>query len=259
MSQSLRAPLALAAAATALLGAPALAGEKNLTGVIGLGTSYGPEFSGSDESSASAFPIISLEWGERYFFDDRGLGFYALRNQGGSGLSAGLAIGYDFDERIASDDSRLTGLRDVEAGAMLTAFLEYDLGFADFGLALNRGLESAGHEGTRATMSLEFNGQVNSRLSLSAAPYLVWADSSYSQAFYGVSPSEAAASTFAGFAAGSGFERVGVELQATYALNDRTGIFLGLNHAELVGDAKDSPVTFDSGQTAISTGIYFRF
>lgn len=259
MSQSLRASSALAAAVTAFFGAPALAGEKDLTGVIGLGMSYGPEFFGSDDSSASAFPVISLVWQDRYFLDDRGLGFYALRNHGAGELSAGLAIGYDFDERTAADDPRLTGLRDVEAGAMLTAFLEYDLGFADFGLELNRGLESAGHEGTRATMSLEFSRQVNSRLSLSAAPYLVWADSSYSQAFYGVNASEAAVSPLAGFEAGSGFERVGIELEATYALNDRTGIFLGLNHAELMGDAKDSPVAFDTGQTGISTGIYFRF
>ncbi|WP_158525016.1 MipA/OmpV family protein [Phaeobacter inhibens] len=38
-----------------------------------------------------------------------------------------------------------------------------------------------------------------------------------------------------------------------------TGVFLGVSHAELMGDAKDSPIVFDSGQTQISSGIFFRF
>ncbi|AUQ99907.1 putative protein MipA [Phaeobacter inhibens] len=246
-------------ACTLTLPQMASAEGKSLTGVIGLGASYGPEFPGSDESSSSAFPIFNLTWRDRVFLNQRGLGVYALRNYGAGDLSLGFAVGYDFDERLAEDDVRLTGLRDVEAGALFTAFIEYDLGIADLEFDISHGLSDGGHEGTRATLATEFSTAVSPRLSLSAKPFVTWADSSYNQAFYGVSAAEAGASSFARYEAGSGLERAGIQLQASYTLSERTGVFLGVSHAELMGDAKDSPIVFDSGQTQISSGIFFRF
>lgn len=251
--------LASLTAAVAAFGAPSLAQNKPLTGVLGIGAAYGPEFSGSDESSASAFPIISLTWKDRYFLNEKGLGVYALRNYGRGEASLGFAIGYDFNERAAADDPRLTGLSDVETGALLTVFAEYGLGIADLEFEVSHGLGSDGHEGTLATLAAAFETQATPRLSLSAKPFVTWADSSYTQAFYSVTAAEAAASSFARYEAGSGIERAGIELRAAYAVTERTGVFLGVTHAELLGDARESPVAFDSGQTVISSGVFFRF
>ncbi|WP_299778419.1 MipA/OmpV family protein [uncultured Roseobacter sp.] len=232
---------------------------RDLTGAIGLGISSGPEFNGSDETSAGVFPIFDLTWRDRYFLNQRGLGVYALRNHGPNDLSVGIAIGYDFNERLVADDARLAGLKDVEAGALLTAFAEYDAGIADLEFEVSHGLSSDGHEGTRATAAAEFGMPVGKRVYLSAKPFVTWADGSYTDAFYGVSAANAATSSFSRFEAGSGFERVGVELRASYDLTVRTGVFLGVEHARLLGDAQDSPISFDDSQTEISTGIIFRF
>lgn len=243
----------------ALLAAPAQAQQWRPTGVVGLGLTHGPDRPGSDQSSATPIPLVQLVWQDRYFLNQHGIGFYALRNRSGGKLSAGLALGYDFDERSTADDPRLAGLQDVEAGALLTGFLDYDLGFADLGLEISRGISSGGHEGTRATVSLEFSQPAGERISLSIKPYLTWADATYSQAFYGVSSDAAARSGFARHDAQSGIERAGIELEVSYRLSDRSGVFLGVSHAELMGDAKDSPITFASEQTEVSTGIFFRF
>ncbi|KIC15241.1 hypothetical protein RA20_18780 [Leisingera sp. ANG-Vp] len=252
-------PTLAAAGAIFLAPCQAAAQDKNLTGMVGIGAVFSPDYPGSDNSSATPMPIVDLTWRDRFFLNQRGLGVYALRGQDTGGLSLGFALGYDFDERIAADDTRLTGLNDIEAGAMFTAFAEYELGVADLQFEVSRGLSSGGHEGTRATLGAEFSTMAGPRLQLSARPFMTWADGSYTEAFYGISVSEAAASGFSQYDTGSGLERVGIELQAAYALTDRTGLYLGVSHAQLMGDAKDSPVAFDDTQTSISTGVFFRF
>ncbi|WP_299598872.1 MipA/OmpV family protein [uncultured Tateyamaria sp.] len=245
----------------ALYGQQVFADEtgRDLSGVIGIGLSSAPEFSGSDEDETSIIPIIDLTWRDRYFLNERGLGFYALRNSGPQNLSLGFSVGYDFNERLAEDDARLTGLRDVEAGAFISAHMEFQVGVAAVELEINHGISSDGHEGTRAIVGAEFGRTLGERLQLSAKPFLVWSDSSYASAFYGVSGQEAAASSFTAYDAGSGFERVGIELQASYSLTSRTGLFVSVEHSQLLGDAKDSPISFDNAQTGISTGVFFRF
>ncbi|WP_299406586.1 MipA/OmpV family protein [uncultured Roseobacter sp.] len=245
----------------ALYGQQVFANEagRDLSGVIGIGVSSGPEFAGSDNDTTDLIPIISLTWRDRYFLNERGLGFYAIRNAGPRDVTVSFAIGYDFDERLAEDDVRLTGLRDVEAGALISAGLEFDLGGAAIEIELNQGISSDGHEGTRAVVGAAFSRQVGDRLQLGVKPFAVWSDGSYADAFYGVSAQDAVTSPFAAYDAGSGFERLGIELQASYELTPRTALFLGVEHSQLLGDAKDSPISFDDSQTEISTGVLFRF
>lgn len=251
--------LALASLLPCANGALAQERSRDFAGIVGLGVSSGPEFSGSDETLVEAFPIIDLVWRDRLFFNQRGLGFYALRNVGPGDLSLGFAIGYDFDERLAEDDARLSGLRDIEGGGLFSAFLEYDAGIADLELEINQGLSSDGHEGARAIFAAEFSAPAGDRGQLSAKPFIVWADDTYTQAIYGVSGSEAASSSFSNFDAGSGFERIGAELTASFSITERSGLFLGVEHSRLLGDANDSPISFDDGQTEFSTGVFYRF
>ncbi|MCV3273084.1 MipA/OmpV family protein [Roseobacter sp. WL0113] len=74
-----------------------------------------------------------------------------------------------------------------------------------------------------------------------------------------MSAQDALTSSFAAYDAGSGFERMGIELQASFELTSRTALFLGVEHSQLLSDAKDSPISFEDSQTEISTGVLFRF
>lgn len=237
----------------------AQAQDRLISGGIGLGLTYGPSFLGSDTSEASAFPVIDLTIGRYGFFNQRGLGLQNDVDLQGGRLNYGIGIGYDFEERIASDDARLTGLGDVEAGANVTLFAEYETGAMRFGIDLQRGLSSDGHEGTRIKAQASYDWDLSQRAGLTLSPYLVWADDSWTNAFYGVTAQESQASGLAEFNAGSGLSEGGVSLSASYALTPRTILFSSVEVARLTGDAKDSSVSFDDSQVRFSTGLIIGF
>ena len=66
------------------------------------------------------------------------------------------------------------------------------------------------------------------------------------------------ASGLAAFDPRSGLAQAGVTLTGSYALTERTTLFTSLDLSSLVGDAKDSSVSFEDTQVIISTGVLFR-
>lgn len=237
----------------------AMAQDSFISGGIGLGLEYGPSFPGASTSDTSAFPVIDLTFGQYGFFNQRGLGLQnGVELQGGR-LTYGIGVGYDSEERIASDDARLNGLADVEAGANVTLFAEYEIGAMRYGLDLQRSLSSDGHEGTRIKAQASYDWDLSPRAGLTLAPYLVWADDNWTNGFYGVTAQESQASGLTEFHAGSGLSEGGVTLSASYALTPRTILFSSLEVARLIGDAKDSSISFDDTQTRFAAGLMFRF
>lgn len=230
-------------------------------GYVGLGVTNGPVFPGSDDSEVSAALDVNLTWRERFFLrSDIGAGAYLLNSERTGGpVSLGFAIGYDDDERLSEDDPRLAGLDDVEAGAAARFLFEYEVGLADLEVVASRGLGSSGHEGTTVEASLGFDLPVGERIVISAAPFLIWADSTYMDAFYGISSSESAASGYAPFSAGGGLQQAGLEFSAAYFLTERVGLFGQIEYGSLLGDAKDSPITFEDTALEVSLGVVLRF
>lgn len=242
-----------------LTAVPAAAQDGFVSGVAGLGLSYGPSFLGSDESETGVIPIFDLKIGSYGFFNQRGLGLQNAVELGAGTLRYGAGIGYDFEERIAADDARLTGLPDVEAGTSANAFVEYETGPLAFGLDLQKGLSSDGPEGLRAKLYGSYGTQLNERTRLSVSPYVIWADDDWMDAYFTVTPGQAATSGLAAFDASSGLAQGGVTFTGSYAVSARAVFFASLDFSTLAGDAKDSSLSFDDTQTSLSTGIMFRF
>lgn len=230
-------------------------------GYIGLGVTNGPVFPGSDKSEVSAALDVDLTWRERFFLrSDIGAGAYLLNSERTGGpVSLGFAIGYDDDERLSDDDPRLAGLDDVEAGAAARFLFEYEVGLADLEVVASRGLGSSGHEGTTVEASLGFDLPVGERTVISAAPFLIWADSTYMDAFYGISPAVSVTSGYAPYSPGGGLKQAGLELSAAYFLTERVGLFGQIEYGSLLGDAKDSPITFEDTALEVSLGVVLRF
>lgn len=237
----------------------AQAQDRLISGGIGIGLAYSPSFPGAGTSDTSAFPVIDLTIGRYGFFNQRGLGLQNGVELQDRRLTYGIGIGYDFDERRAEEDTRLTGLADVEPGANVTLFAEYETGAMRFGVDLQRGLSSDGHEGTRIKAQASYDWELSPRAGMTLTPYLVWADDNWMSAFYGVTAQESHASGLTEFHADSGLSEGGVTLSASYALSPRTILFSSLEVARLTGDAKDSSVSFDDTQTRFASGLMFRF
>ena len=230
-------------------------------GHIAVGATSGPTFSGSDDSEIGPAIDVDITWNKRLFLrTETGLGFYAWNaERSGGPLSVGFALGYDFDERIASDDSRLSGLSDVEAGFAFRAFLEYEIGPADLEIVASRGLSGSGHEGTTVEASVGFDVPIWDNTIITASPFVVWADGNYNDAFYGVSASEALASNFEPYSAEAGLQSAGVELGAVHFFTDQIGLFGQVEYSNLLGDAQDSPITFDDQSFEFVAGVLWRF
>lgn len=230
-------------------------------GYIGIGASSAPTFSGSDETKAGVAVDVDLTWNQRVFLrSDAGVGFYALNGErSGSPLTLGFGIGYDFDERLAVDDARLTGLTDIESGATFNAFLEYELGLADLEVLASRGLGSSGHEGTTVEFSIGFDLPVSDRTIVSISPFATWADDTYTSAFYGVSAAESLASGYGPYTAGAGLMEAGLEVTAVHFLNDSFGLLGQVEYSNLLGDAQDSPLTFQDDALEVAVGVLYRF
>ena len=242
------------------ISAPALAEDRLISGMVGGGLSYGSTFLGSDESEVGFIPLIDLEIGSYGFLNQRGIGLQNSTTLQNRELRYGLGIGYDFEERISKDDNRLNGLPDVEAGALATLFVEYDIGRLTYGFEVQRGLSDDGPKGTRAKLYGTYRSQFgnSNRLQVSTTPYLALADDAWMDAFFSVTGDQALTSGLAAFDPKSGLAQAGVTLTGSYALSERTTLFTSLDLSTLAGDAKDSSLSFEDTQVSISTGVLFR-
>jgi len=241
--------------------APALAKDRLISGMVGVGLSYGSTFPGSDESEVGFIPLIDLEIGRYGFLNQRGIGLQNSTTLQNGELRYGLGLGYDFDERISKDDARLNGLPDVKAGALATLFMEYEVVRLTYGFEVKRGLSDDGPKGTLAKLYGTYSRQIgnSNRVQVSATPYLALADDAWMDAFFGVTGDQALASGLTAFDPGSGLAQAGVTLTGSYALTERTILFTSLDLSTLAGDAKDSSISFEDTQVSISTGVLFRF
>ena len=82
-----------------------------------------------------------------------------------------------------------------------------------------------------------------------------------SRSYFGVSASEAAASSFGAFDAGGGVLGAGFEVEGIYRLDDRWALESTLSYERLQNDAADSPITQSGSedQWRLSIGLSRAF
>lgn len=259
MRKALPRGMTISATVCAVVSSAAFAEDSLIRGSIGLGVSYGPSFLGSHDSESGVIPIIDLEIGRYGFVNQRGVGLHNSSTLGGGTLKYGVGLGYDFDERLTKDNAVLAGLDGIEAGAVATLFADYETGRWSFDLELQKGLSDEGHEGTLVKVSGTYGAQISQRVRVSATPYVKWADEAWMDSYFTVTPAQSLTSGYTAFEAGSGFAQGGITLTASYALRPKTIVFTSLDMSTLMGDAKDSSLSFEDTQTSLSTGVMFRF
>lgn len=250
---------ARAALIAGVVALPMAAQAQGFTGQIGVGAVSEPTYSGSDKSETSFGLDFDIEWGDRYFLNEHGIGGYVYQPGGADGLRIGFALGYDFTSRSADDDARLVGLTDVDGSPAFSAFLEYEFGIAELEFALSKAIGSDGHEGLTAEAGVEFSAPLGRKAIVSLSPYMRWGDDNYTSALYGVTAAEAGTSSFSQYTADSGVQSYGVELSAAYQFTDTVGIFGAVDYNILSGDAADSPIVFDDNQVSLTLGLFYSF
>ena len=243
------------AAVAAASGVPSAAGAQRAgwRNQFGLGFIANPKFVGSDEYNMRVIPYVDLRYfdakGTRVFANvPQGLGGYFYRSRDGAKgrfLNIGGAIAPGFNVR---DDS-IEGLDEiglstearlyVEAGGRswtATATLAQDLG--------------SGHEGAYLDLGVARRGRLGEGSGFYAVgPVLRVGDTTYKDAFYGVTEEDSIETGLPQYSADGNIERLGLQGLVSLPIGRSPWRFTTVFRASrLLNDAADSPIVIDETQ-----------
>ncbi|MFN3823537.1 MAG: MipA/OmpV family protein [Pseudorhodobacter sp.] len=194
---------------------------------------------------------------------DFALSFEFLRLPGGATLGSPdpLTPQYGFvprgsfryiAKRSAADHAELAGLNDVKAAVELGLGLGYTQRNFEAYADVRYGV--VGHKAWVGELGANLVLRPNDRLTLRAGPRLFMGSSDYANTYFGVTPGEASAALPA-FRAKGGALSAGIEVGATYAINDLWGIDGAIRYDRYLNDAKASPIVQQGRDDALSLRI----
>jgi MipA family protein len=206
---------------------------------IGPGVYVFPEFPGSSRLQVLPFPVQDISWKDRVFSQGPDvLGVNALH---GDNYHLGMSLSFDFQSRSASDDARLKGLPDVHVGPKLRLFGDYTWWAFTGAAAVYQDIAGTG-QGLTATVDMLMSAPLG-KLLVSMGPGLTWANATYTQTFFGVTPAQSAASQLPRYATSSGLRDVHFNVDATYEISRHWSVNLAAVVGRLERFAAGSPIT----------------
>ncbi len=226
--------------------------SSGLNYILGAAVMRSPVFEGAKDYKTSALPFFLITYGNRATVDITGIQ-YDIYETGPLTLTAGL--GYDWG-RKESESDHLDGLGDIDGGLGVGFGVDYTAGPVNLFADLSRTFD--GSEGLTGKFGAEVSRPLG-EVMLAASVTAMWADDRYMEAYFGVTTAQSAASGLPEYDAGAGLSSVGVELSATYFLNDHWIMRGQVGVSELLGDAADSPVVQETSQSSASIMVGYRF
>lgn len=237
------------------------------SGQVVVGAASVPDFQGSRSSRSGA----SVGLGGAYTTASAGTWHFGTGGLGWShrmgDVRFGVALGGDRGRRDHGGDGsrpdsrpggeRLAGLGDIAATPVVTLFASTRVGALPVQLSLAKATRS--HRGTQVRLALPLRFALTEELSLAVTPALTWADSRYTQAYFGVSPAQAARTSYRSFEAGAGLKSASVDLGLDYKLSGGWGLHAGASFSRLAGDAAHSPVTERRQQARSMLALSYQF
>lgn len=215
---------------------PAVAQERSFNFALRGGIAVAPEYPGSNSYGAGpdiGFTFGALKWGRI----NAGNGIGAVPSNGLAFRGAFRVLG----SRDVADNPELAGLGDIDTAVELGFGVIYrQTNWQVFG-DVRQGF--GGHHGVTGTVGADVIFRPNDRWTISAGPRVNLGDSEYTTTYFGVTPAQAAASTFGAFDAGGGVLGAGFAVEATYELNDVWAVEGLIGYEKLLNDAADSPIT----------------
>jgi len=230
---------------------------------VGGGLADLPTFEGSDRNTTTLLPFVHATWNDRISIGTNGLSAYWRHDR----LHYGAALSYGDGRKDTKGngisemgDDRLRGLGIIEPALGIKAFASYDTGPVVLSGALTK-FTGNQNDGVLMNLGASKRFRLNERWSLTPHAGATWANQSYTQTFYGVTPTQAANSGFAAYSgAGSGFKDVSAGINATYQIdNHHWFVSTSLVAKRLVGDAEKSPISISDSQTTLMTILGYRF
>lgn len=234
-------------------------GDSKWGGYGSVGIGLAPEYEGSNSYMLVPYFEGRLNYGNYYArFEGDNLRFNILNDPH---FHFGPLIG--FRRGRGNVNSPVRAMHHLDDTETVGGFIEWEYVGKDprYGATIN--LSGADAVYGEKTGGWKFVGRVTARRPLdfidrgfivSASMDLTWISHPYMRTYFGVSPSDAAASGLPVFTpSGGGFSRYGVALSADQFLSRHFSVGVRAWYGRLLGDAASSPVTRDPNQ--FFTGI----
>lgn len=220
--------------------------------VLGIGAAIAPAYQGA--KSMRLLPIPSIDIKQGWFVANfrNGIGIAPINTDMFTvGASAVFVQGYRKKDVPQGIDRLSDGL-----GARVF------LNVRARGLTTTIGLVkvvSGGTKGMFADASLSYPIRATSRMTLIPTLGTTWADRTYNDRYFGVTPAESLASGRAQFTGKAGFKDVTGLLTASYRLADRLTLSATGGVTALVGNVKNSPLVETKVRPSGIVALSYRF
>ena len=227
---------------------------------LGAAVFTAPDYEGGRRYLLRAAPIISLgRQGTITKFSSRNDNISLAFIDTGS-FRAG-ATGKILFGRDGSDSPDLAGLDRVEWGAEAGGFAEfYPTDWLRLRGEVRHGIRS--HNGIVADFAADAFVDVTPTVRISGGPRLEIASGNYFDAYYGVTPAEAAASGLTAYDPGGGIASYGIGGAVTWKTTDKLTTSLFGEYSRLAGPAADSSLVRERGsknQFLLGVSASYRF
>ncbi len=252
---SFRALAATAILISAALPSAAAAQDAGLRFTLKGGADYAPEYPGSDEyeaRGAGGFAFQSVTFRNGFVIGNSE--FDSVRE--GFGLRGAFNIE---GERDVSEYDDLVGLDDVDTAVELGLGVDYYApGYRLYG-EVRYGV--TGHDSVVGEVGADAIARPSDRLTLLAGPRVTIGSDGYNEAYFGVTPAQAAApgGPVGTYDPSGGVTSVGLEMTARYALTDDWGVEGVVSYDYLTDEAGDSPIVQDRDQYGVGLRLTRRF
>ena len=235
-----------------------------LSGRIGLGAATVPTYEGSPNRRTLANPYLTLSYSSRDWgsveFGQRGLIWNAVEaGRFRFALVAQFDLGRkDRDTSTLNPtpgDERLAGMGNVQSSTEAGV----GVGYGPVMLVARQSLGERGANGAQVDMSVEFPWSLSDRFSLRFALGATWADQDYMQTYFGVTPAQAQATSFAVYTPKSGCRKVDVSVDAEYAIAPNWKLQANVGFSRLGDDAAASPIVGRRDGASAALGMSYAF
>ena len=225
---------------------------------VGLGAQLRPDFIGADSSEVAPLWRINVARGTdpfKFSAPDYAFGIPIISSGGFSiGPTANIASGRknsDLDVPVGKVKTT------IEAGAFASYQLSNSLYLRAEGL---KGL--GGHKGVVGTVGADYIWRDGDRYVFSIGPRVLFSNSRYQRAFFGVTPEAALASGLPAYRPGGGVHGVAAASGLSVQFDPRWGVCGFARYERLVGDAAKSPIVRELGsrnQLSGGVGLSYTF
>jgi outer membrane protein len=224
---------------------------------VGLGAQVKPDFVGSD--SLEVLPLFDIDTARgdhefKFEAPDYSFGIPIVDTGGFEfGPAFNLASGRkDSDVGLPLGRVKTT----IEAGG----YANYEVSKSFYLHAeVLKGL--GGHDGVVGTVGADYVWRDGDKYVFSIGPRLLFSDSRYQRAYFGVTPTAASATGLPAYRPGGGIHGVALASGLSYQFNPSWGMFGYARYQRLVGDAADSPIVRSNfgSRNQISGGIGLNY